>query len=95
MPSEQQLFTQLKRYAVGTFFYGFIHSTACEYCKTKRYFQKSTASYVAKEKLLIDKLGSTALGTVVAPFVWPLMVNEDLRRLECLVRGRDVAEYGD
>ncbi len=95
MPSEQHLFTQLKRYAVGTLLYGFVHTAACEYSKTKHYYQQSTGSYVAKEKLLIDKLGSTALGTVAAPFVWPLMGNEDLRRLECLVRGRDVAEYGD
>jgi hypothetical protein len=94
MTTEQRICRLLKRYAVGTLSYGFIHSAACEYSKTKHFYQQRSYNYVAKEKLLIDKLGRTALGTAAAPVAWPLMVNYDLIRLDCLVRGKDAAEYG-
>ena len=82
-------------YTVSTCLYGFIHSVAYNYDSSKKYYQKSTASYEPKQKLLADKLGSVALGTAAAPVVWPIMFWEDLMHLECVARGKDPAEYGE
>ena len=43
-----------------------------------------------KQKLLVDKFGSVALGTIGAPIlVWPMMMmlGEDLAGLECVLFG--------
>lgn len=43
--------------------------------------------------LLVDKVFAVAVLTAITPLVWPLMLREDLIRLECLVRGKPVADY--
>ncbi len=43
--------------------------------------------------LLADKVGRIAGNTCVALIVWPGLLGEDLARLECAVKGKDVREY--
>ena len=96
MTSYQSIFKipLLARYFAGAYLYGFVHTVAHSYDSHKLYYQKSTASYVQKQKLLADKLSSVAMGTICAPIIWPLMLGQDLAGLECAVQGKDPEEYG-
>jgi len=75
--------------------YGFIRSVTYDWDGMQRYYQKSTDSYVKKEKLVVDKVGSVLFNTVVAPSWWPFYISRDMKRLECAVRGKAAVEYGD
>ena len=84
----------LAYYLCGTLSYGFIRSVSYNWNSTRRYHENSTGLYVLKEKLIIDKIGSVTGDTLAAVAVWPVMMGEDLVRLECVVRGKDSGEYG-
>ena len=75
--------------------YGFIRSVTYDWDGMQRYYQKSTDSYEKKEKLVVDKVGSVLFNTVVAPSCWPFYLSRDMKCLECAVRGKAAAEYGD
>jgi hypothetical protein len=46
-----------------------------------------------KEMLLVDKIARITGKTCAALIVWPHMMVEDLTRLECAVKGKDIREY--
>ena len=46
-----------------------------------------------KPLLLADQVLLGALITASTPLTWPLMLREDLVRLECFVRGKPVQDY--
>ncbi len=64
-----------------------------DYKGTKRYYNEVTDRREEKDMLLVDKIGRITGGTCAALIMWPGMVGEDLARLECAVRGKDVGEY--
>jgi hypothetical protein len=84
----------LSFYACGTVMYGFIRSTTYDYKKTERYFNEKTRSFEVKEMLYVDKAGRVLFNSLAAVTVWPFMVLDDFKRLECKVRGVDSEEYG-
>ena len=75
--------------------YGCFRAVTYESDWTRRYYQRSTQTYEKKEKLVVDKVGSVLFNTVVAPSCWPFYLSRDMKRLECAVRGKAAAEYGD
>ena len=57
----------------------------------KIYFNAKTREYEVTEKLLVNKIGGI-FGGGFAAFL-PIMLGDDLTRLECALRGKDVLEY--
>ena len=74
--------------------YGFIRSTTYDYKNKEEYFNKKTRSFEVKEMLFVDKVGRVLVNSMAAVTVWPFMMSDDLKRLECKVRGVDLVEYG-
>ncbi len=89
------VFRFLNYYCCGTISYGFVRSVTYDWDGMRRYYQKSTGSYEKKEKLVVDKVGSVLFSTVAALSCWPFYLSRDLMRLECAVRGKAAAEYGE
>jgi hypothetical protein len=82
------------RVYVRTFLaYGFTRSVTYDYQSTKKYWNEITLERESKDMLLVDKLARIWGQTCAALFIWPHMMVEDLTRLECAVKGRDVREY--
>jgi hypothetical protein len=73
--------------------YGFTRSVTYDYKGTKKYYNRNTCEREEKDMLLVDKIGRITGGTCAALIMWPGMVGEDLARLECAVKGKDVREY--
>jgi hypothetical protein len=73
--------------------YGFVRSVTYDYKGTKRYYNEVTEKREEKEMLLVDKIGRITGGSCAALFIWPVMLGEDLVRLECAVKGKDTREY--
>jgi hypothetical protein len=84
---------RLVTYVYATAAYGFVRSTTYDYDRKKLYFNSQTQKSEVKEKLLIDKCGGVAIGTLSAISIWPIMLGGDIARLECAVRGKDPREY--
>ena len=80
-------------YTNTTMAYGLTRAVTWEYDGKCRYLNKKTDMYELKEMLLIDKIGRVSWGTLAAVFAWPVMVVEDLSRLECRLTGKDINEY--
>ena len=80
-------------YINTTLTYGFTRAVTYDYEGEKYYRNKKTAEYEKKEMLIFDKIGRISMKTVAATFAWPVMLGDDLIRLECVVRGKDPAEY--
>ena len=74
--------------------YGFFRSITYDYKKTDRYFNEKTRSFEVKEMLYVDKVGRVLANSLAAVTVWPFMMSDDFKRLECKVRGVDSVEYG-
>jgi hypothetical protein len=73
--------------------YGFTRSVTYDYQSTKKYWNEITVDNETKEMLLVDKIARITGKTCAALIVWPQMMVEDLTRLECAVKGKDVREY--
>ena len=73
--------------------YGFTRSVTYDYQSTKRYFNKITDKSEVKDMLLVDKIGRISGYTCAALILWPAMLGEDMARLECAMKGKDVKEY--
>ena len=84
----------LKYYAGGTLLYGFVRSTTYDFKPKGEYYNWKTHSYETKDILLVDCVKRVTANTVAAVTVWPLMLNDDIVRLECAVYGKDPREYG-
>ena len=83
-----------RRYVSATVCYGFARATTYDYDSAKVYYNHITHTYEHKEMLLADQLGRVAFKSLAAVTVWPVMAGEDLARLECAVRKKDLREYG-
>lgn len=73
--------------------YGFTRSVTYDFKDTKKYYNRNTGELEKKDMLLVDKIGRISRQTFAAVFLWPGMLGEDLARLECAVKGKDVREY--
>jgi hypothetical protein len=84
-----------RRYVGATLSYGFVRAATNEYYDDtkKLYYNSNTRKSEHKDRLLVYKLGRISSNTFAAVTVWPLMVGDDLIRLECAVRGKDPKEY--
>ena len=64
-----------------------------DYEGEKKYYNERKEKYEKKEMLILNKIGQTSLKTLAALFTWPVMLGDDLPRLECALRGKDHREY--
>ncbi len=80
-------------YLKCTALYGFSRAVTWDYDGTKEYYNARTRKYEVKGKLMVDKAQSVLGGTFSACYAWPFMICDDLTRLECAVKKRDVCEY--
>jgi hypothetical protein len=84
----------VKYYASATLLYGFVRSVTYDFKPTGEYYNWKTHSYETKDILLVDCVKRVTANTAAAVTVWPLMLNDDIVRLECAVYGKDPREYG-
>ncbi len=85
---------QWLRYSFATLSYGFVRSTTYDYESRKIYLNRKVDELEEKDMLLIDQTGRVLTRTCTAVLLWPVMLGDDLARLECFVRGRNPLEYG-
>jgi hypothetical protein len=76
-----------KYYCVITFAYGAVHAIR-ELWSFKTYYKNKK-----QEMALVDKLSMGVGMTGSAYFLWPVLLRQDLIRLECLLRGKSVTDY--
>ena len=76
-----------------TLAYGFTRAVTYNYEGKQRYYNAKTGNYELKDRLLIDQFGSVMAGSFAAIFLWAPMVGQDLAKLECKLRGKDIREY--
>ena len=82
----------LRLYLNVTLAYGLAHALPSAWAyKTAMY--RSSYKDPKKELLLVDKLGMVVAETVSTPILWPILMREDLIRVECLVRGKPIRDY--
>lgn len=76
----------------GFFGYGLLHAIPVANSRQARflYGYKSAPEHPL---LWTDRICLTLLLTASTPFTWPMMLREDLVRLECLVRGKRVTDF--
>ncbi len=86
------LATSLRLYIKCTCLYGLVHAIPELWSYKTRIYRKSYSDE-PKELLLVDKTGLMVAQTVAAPVFWPLLLRDDLIRLECLARGKPAHEY--
>ena len=82
---------------VGTgFAYGLAHAIPLVRARRTVYKYDFKDGKMVREPLLwIDQVGIAAAIAFSTPITWPLMLHEDLVRLECLLRGKRVQDYID
>ncbi len=80
-------------YVSTTLAYGFTRAVSYKYENSKEYYNSNTFRCETKEKLLVDKIGSIVHGSFTAISLWPSMLREDLKQLECAMTGKDMSEY--
>ena len=80
-------------YLNTTLVYGFTRAVTYDYESEKHYYNKQTGVYEEKEMLIFDKIGRISFKTFAATVAWPVMMGDDLTRLECAVRGKNPSEY--
>ncbi len=61
--------------------------------RTRKYWNTKHERYETKEMLVLDKIGRVSIKSLSAIIMWPVMLGDDLARLECYVRGKDFEEY--
>ena len=82
----------LKAYVCLTCGYGLVHAVCEAWSLQTRIYQLHPGD-PPREVLLVDKASLIAFATMVTPATWPLLLRDDLIRLECYVRGKRVADY--
>jgi hypothetical protein len=84
----------LKCYLWVTCAYGLAHSVQDVWAlKTNLYGSHVSKPDNLREMMLVDKFVVVVMGTVSSSVLWPLLLRDDLIRLECLVRGKQVKDY--
>jgi hypothetical protein len=89
----QSLPSMFRKYVYATMAYGFTRAATYDYTGTQIYHNEVSGYYETKEILLTDSIGKVASGSFSAPFVWPLMLGQDLTQLECIMKGKNPKEY--
>ena len=76
----------------GFFGYGLLHAIPVANSRQARclYGYKSAPDHPL---LWTDRICLTLLLTASTPFTWPMMLREDLVRLECLLRGKRIRDF--
>ncbi len=87
------MLTFFKRYAAATLAFGFTRAVTYNYDGKKFYYNRRTRTTELKDMLLVDSIGRVTGNTCAAIFIWPIMLGDDLTRLECAVLGKDLKEY--
>ena len=82
----------IQLYVWGTCAYGFAHAVTDTWSRKTNMYRKHY-SEPDREMLLVDKLGLITANTVSTPILWPILLREDLIRLECLARGKPIRDY--
>ncbi len=77
----------------STLLYGFGRAVTYDYEDTRKYWNFKHSLEEVKEMLVVDKVVRVEDRTFAALFMWPVMLRDDLMRLECRVRGKDRKEY--
>ena len=80
-------------YVSSTFLYGTVRALTYDYEGSKRYYNAKTSKSERKELLITDTIGLLAVKSTAAMVAWPIMICDDMRRLECFLRGKDIKEY--
>ncbi len=91
--SAEKFFKFMNRYLCVTLSYGFVRAVTYDYEGTKNYYNQKTQEFETKPMLYIDDIGRVLFRTLAAGTAWPIMLSDDLARLECAARGKDPAEY--
>ena len=76
-----------------TFLYGAFHAMM-NMPKKCTYTHHITHQEEEKTILLSHEMGNVLLGAGLGPILWPVMMRDDITRLECLICGKDPAQYG-
>lgn len=76
-------------YLKGATLFGLVHAIPYAWSHQSSIYP----THGRRELLVVDKVALIGFYALSAPVVWPLMLREDLVRLECLVRGKSVREY--
>ena len=84
-----KLLPGIRLYVGATSAYGLAHGVPYAWNKKTRMYGDSSKC----DMLLVDKCFLVAANTVTAPMLWPLIMRDDLIRLECLVRGKSTRDY--
>lgn len=76
---------------VGYFGFGFLYGLAhaSTIISSKAVYRDSGV----RERLLVDKLILMGGTIIIATSAWPLWIRKDLVRIECIARGKPVADY--
>jgi hypothetical protein len=82
----------LSWYVNSTLLYGFGCSVTYDYERTK-YWNRLTELEEVRDMLVRDKVAQVICKTSLALLVWPVMLWDDLTRIECHVRWKDSKEY--
>ena len=82
--------TVLRAYFNTALVYGFARAVTYDYKGSKKYYNDNTRTYENKEMLLVDKIGRVSTNTLAAVLAWPFMLGDDLARLECTIKGKDL-----
>ena len=77
----------------ATFAYGFTRAVTYRREDNNTYYNKKTGFYEVKPILFTDRPPKVLWYSFAAVFGWPAMVMEDLKSMECFVRGKDPKEY--
>jgi hypothetical protein len=93
MPDMTLLYKAARVYLNTCLAYGFTRSVTYDYKSSKRYSNEVTDRREEKDMLLVDKIGRITGQSCAALIMWPGMLGEDLARLECAVRGKNVKEF--
>lgn len=97
IPKTQSTLTKVARicnyYVSATLAYGFTRAMTYRHENSKRYYNETSRCEEVKPMLFTDQIGRVLWHSWAAIFGWPVMLGQDLRSLECHVRGKDPKEY--
>ena len=81
------------RYFPCTFLYGAVHCIM-DMPSEDVYTNNTNGKHEKQPVLLTHKIGYLVAGGCIGVAMWPIMLKDDVTRLECLLRGKDPSNYG-
>ena len=76
-----------------TVIYGFSRAVTYDYKGEKLYFNRNMEKFETKKMLTVDNFSRIVHNSLAACFVWPSMLADDIKLIECGLKGKDPAEY--